>query len=47
MKKLAFALITIAHKLKPYFEAHIIVVQMDMLLWKTMDNPEAIGQLVL
>ena len=29
MEKLALALITIAWKLKPYFQAHIIVVLMD------------------
>ena len=47
MQKLAFALITATHKLKPYFQAHTIVVQTDKPLWKAMNNPEAARQLVL
>ena len=29
MEKLAFALITVARKLKPYFQAHTIIVLTD------------------
>ena len=29
MKKLAFALVTVARKLKPYFQAHTVVVLTD------------------
>ena len=47
IEKLAFALITVACKLRPYFQAHTIVVQMVKLLQKTMDNPDTVGWLVL
>ena len=47
MKKLALALITAARKLKPYFQAHIIVVLMDQPLKKAMSSPEAAGRMVL
>ena len=47
MAKLAFALIIAAQKLKPYFQAHTIVVQTDKPLRKTMNNPEAARRLVL
>ena len=47
MEKLAFALITVAWKLRPYFQVYTIVVQVDKPLRKTMNNPEAARQLVL
>ena len=47
MEKLAFSLITTSCKFRPYFQAHIIVVQIDKSLWKAMNNPEVAGQLVL
>ena len=47
MEKLAFALITATQKLRPYLQAHTIVVQMDKPLRKAMNNLEAVGQLVL
>ena len=47
MEKLAFALITATRKLRPYFQAHIIVVQMNKPLQKTMNNPKAAKRLVL
>ena len=47
MEKLAFTLITTAWKLKPYFQSHTILVQIDMLLRKTMNNSEVAGRLVL
>ena len=47
IEKLAFALITVACKLRPYFQAHTIVVQMVKLLQKTMDNPDTVAWLVL
>ena len=47
MEKLAFAFIIATRKLKPYFQAHIIVVQTDKPLWKTMDNSKAAWWLVL
>ena len=47
MEKLAFALITAVRKLRPYFQAHTIVVQTDKSLWKAMNNLEAARRLVL
>ena len=40
MEKLAFALIIAAHKLRPYFQAHTIVVQTDEPLQMTMNRVE-------
>ena len=47
MEKLAFALVTTAHKLKPYFQAHTVIVLTDKPLWKAMNGPEAIGWMAL
>ena len=47
MEKLVYALITASRKLRPYFQAHSIVIQMDKPLRKTMKNSEAVGRLVL
>ena len=47
MEKLAFALITTTRKLRPYFQAHIIVVHIDKPLWTAMNNPEVTKWLVL
>ena len=47
MEKLAFALITATCKLRPYFQAHTIVVQMDKPLPKIMNNLKAARRLVL
>ena len=41
MEKLAFALITAARKLKPYFQAHTIVVLTNKPLRKDMSSLEA------
>ena len=43
MEKLAFSLVTIARKLKPYFQAHIINVRTDHPLKKAMNKLEAAG----
>jgi len=40
MEKLAFALIIAAHKLRPYFQAHTIVVQTEKPLQMTMNRVE-------
>ena len=40
-------MVTVARKLRSYFQAHTIVVQMDKPLGKAMNNSEAVGQLVL
>ena len=47
MEKLAFALVTVAHKLKPYFQAHTVVILIDKLLRRAMSNLEAVGQMAL
>ena len=47
MEKLAFALVTAARKLKPYFQAHMIIVLTDKPLRQAMRNPEAAGRLAL
>ena len=47
MEKLAFALITAARKLKPYFQAHTIVVLTDQPLKRAMSSPEAVGRMAL
>ena len=47
MEKLTFALVTATLKLKPYFQAHKVIVLTDKPLWRAMSNPEATGQLAL
>ena len=47
MEKLAFALVTAARKLKPYFQAHTVNVLTDKPLRRAMSNPEATGRLAL
>ena len=47
MEKLAFALVTATRKLKPYFQAHTIIVLTDQPLKRAMNNPEAAGRMAL
>ena len=47
MEKLAFTLITAACKLKPYFQAHTIVILTDRPLQRAMNNPEAAKRMAL
>ena len=47
MEKLTFALVTAAHKLKPYFQAHKVIVLTDKPLQRAMSNPKTASQLVL
>ena len=47
MEKLAFALITAARKLKPYFQAYTIIVLMDQPLKRAMSSPKAAGRMTL
>ena len=47
MEKLAFALVTAARKLKPYFQAHTVIVLTDKPLQQAMSNPEAASRLAL
>ena len=47
MDKLAFALVTVARKLKLYFQAHTIIVLTDQPLKRAMSSPEAAGMMAL
>ena len=47
IEKLAFALVTTARKLKPYFQVHTVVVLTDKPLQREMSNPDAAGRLAL
>ena len=47
IKKLAFALVTTARKLKSYFQAHTVVVLTEKPLRRAMSNPNAAGRLAL
>ena len=47
MEKLAFALVTVARKLKPYFQAHTIIVLTDQPLKKAMSSLEATERMAL
>ena len=47
MEKLAFTLVTAAWKLKPYFQAHTIVVLTNKPLRRAMSSPEAAGRMAL
>ena len=47
MEKLAFALVTAAQKLKPYFQAHTIIVLMDQPLKRAMSSLEEAGRMAL
>ena len=47
MEKLTFALLTEACKLKPYFQAHTVIVLTDKPLRRAMSNSEAAGRLAL
>ena len=47
MEKLAFALITAARKLKPYFQVHTIVVLTNKPLRRAMSSPETAGRMAL
>ncbi|XP_024035481.1 uncharacterized protein LOC127899240 [Citrus sinensis] len=46
MERWALTLITAARKLRPYFQAHQIVVITDQPLWQTLQKPDASGRLV-
>ena len=47
MEKLAFALVTAARKLMPYFQAHTVVVLTNKPLQRAMSNPEVVGRMTL
>ena len=47
IEKLTFALVTATCKLKPYFQAHTVVVLIDKPLQRAMSNPEVAGWMTL
>ncbi|XP_075665775.1 uncharacterized protein LOC142635518 [Castanea sativa] len=47
MEKLAFTLVMAARKLKPYFQAHTIVILTDKPLRRAMGSPAAAGRMAL
>ena len=47
MENLAFALVTAERKLKPYFQAHTVVILIDKPLRRVMSSPKAVGQMAL
>ena len=47
MEKPAFSLVTATRKLKPYFQAHTVIVLTDKPLRQAISNPEAAGLLAL
>ena len=47
MEKLSFALVIAARRLKPYFQAHTIVVLTDKPLRKAISSPEVAGRMAL
>ncbi len=46
MEKLALALVVTARKLRPYFQAHSIIVLTNHPLRKAMSKPDAARQLI-
>lgn len=46
IKKWALALVTTAHKLRPYFQAHPVLVMVDQPLRQALKKPEASSHLV-
>ena len=47
MEKLAFTLVTVARKLKPYFQAHSVIVLTEKPLRKAMSSLEAVRRMAL
>ena len=47
IEKLAFALVTAAHKLKLYFQAHTVVILIDKPPRRAISNLDAAGRLAL
>ena len=45
MEKLAFALVTTAQKLKPYFLAHTVIILTDKPLRRAMSSLEVAGRI--
>ena len=46
MEKIAFALLVASRKLRPYFQAHSIVIMIDQPIRKRMNKIDAAGRLI-
>ena len=46
MEKIAFALLIASRKLRPYFQAHPIVIMTDQPIRKTMNKIDVVRQLI-
>ena len=46
IEKITFALIVASRKLRPYFQANLIIVMTDQPIKKAMNKPEAAGRMV-
>lgn len=46
IEKLAYSLVLASRKLRPYFQAHPIIVYTDQLLCQVLQKPEAAGRLL-
>ena len=46
IEKLAFALVIVSRKLRPYFQAHTILVMTNQPLRKAMGRPDVAGRMV-
>ena len=46
MEKLVFALVTASRKLRPYFQAHLVIILTNHPLRKAMNKPDAARQLI-
>ena len=46
-EKLTFALVTVTQKLKPYFQAHTVIILTDKPLRQAMSNPKTADRLAL
>jgi len=47
MEELTFALVTATRKLKPYFQAHTVIILINKPSQRAMSNPEAARRMVL
>ena len=46
MEKMAFSLIVDSKKVRPYFQAHAIMVMMDQPIWKAMSKLDVAGCMI-
>ena len=46
MEKIAFALLVVSRKLRPYFQAHLVVITTNQPIRKIMNKIDAAGRLI-